>query len=167
MRAICLYLHIHQPNRYRKYSAFEIGNNSDYFNAGFNDAESNERIFKKVAKKSYHPMLDLIEKNIKKFPNFKLSLSITGTWLDQAEKWDPSLIEQIKKNECSKLSLSGTPLNNSLSLIEDQNAINLKNLQNIGKNLRPKLIYTREKYRHYSILSQEYSETQNSPTITT
>ena len=26
MRAICLYLHIHQPLRYREYSIFDVGN---------------------------------------------------------------------------------------------------------------------------------------------
>ncbi len=97
MRAICLYLHIHQPIRYREYSIFDVSNNSDYFNDDWNSKQSNERIFKKVATKSYHPMLDLIEKNIKKYSEFKLSLSITGTWLEQAEKWDYALIEQIKR----------------------------------------------------------------------
>ncbi len=97
MRAICLYLHIHQPVRYREYSIFEVSNNSNYFNDNYNSRQSNERIFKKVAEKSYRPMLNLLENNIKKYPDFKVSLSITGTWLDQAEKWTPELIEQIKR----------------------------------------------------------------------
>ncbi len=97
MRAICLYLHIHQPVRYREYSIFDVGNNSNYFNDNYNGRQSNERIFKKVAQKSYHPMLDLLEKNMQKYPDFKISLSITGTWLEQAEKWDPELIRQIKR----------------------------------------------------------------------
>lgn len=97
MRAICLYLHIHQPLRYREYSVFDISNNDDYFDSDYNSRECNERIFKKVAKKSYHPMLDTLERNLKKHPNFNFSLSITGTWLEQAEKWDPDLIAQIKR----------------------------------------------------------------------
>jgi alpha-amylase len=92
-----LYLHIHQPIRYREYSIFDVSNNSDYFNGDWNSKQSNERIFKKVATKSYHPMFDLIEKNIKKNPGFKISFSITGTWLEQAEKWDYALIEQIAR----------------------------------------------------------------------
>lgn len=97
MRAICLYLHIHQPLRYREYSIFDVSNNSNYYNSDWNSRQSNERIFKKVAEKSYHPMLNLLEKNIKSYPGFKVSLSITGTWLEQAEKWDYSLIEQIRR----------------------------------------------------------------------
>lgn len=97
MRAICLYLHVHQPIRYREYSIFDVSNDSNYFNDDYNSRQSNERIFKKVATKSYHPMFNLIEKNIKKYPGFKLSLSITGTWLEQAEKWDKDLIDQIAR----------------------------------------------------------------------
>ena len=96
MRAICLYLHIHQPVRYREYSIFDVGMNSNYFQDNYNGRQSNERIFRKVADKSYRPMLSLLEKNIVKYPDFKVSFSITGTWLEQAEKWAPDLIEQIK-----------------------------------------------------------------------
>lgn len=97
MRAICLYLHIHQPVRYREYSIFDVSNDSNYFHDNYNGRQSNERIFKKVADKSYRPMLDLLEKNMQKYPGFKVSLSITGTWLDQAEKWAPELIAQIRR----------------------------------------------------------------------
>ena len=97
MRAICLYLHIHQPVRYREYSIFDVSNDSNYFKDFYDSRQSNQRIFDKVTKKSYQPMLDLLEQNMKKYPGFKISLSITGTWLDQAEKWHPELIEQIKR----------------------------------------------------------------------
>ena len=97
MRAICLYLHIHQPIRYREYSIFDVGNDSNYYNDNFDSRQSNERIFKKVAEKSYRPMFNLLEANLIKHPEFKLSLSITGTWLEQAEVYDPELITQIKR----------------------------------------------------------------------
>lgn len=98
MPAINLYLHIHQPFRYRKYTAFDIGNNSNYWDdKQYISKQNNERIFKKVAAKSYHPTLDLLEKNLKRFPGFKFSLSITGVWLEQAEKWDYALIKQLQR----------------------------------------------------------------------
>ena len=97
MRAICLYLHIHQPVRYRQYSIFDVANNSNYFTDRYDGRQSNERIFKKVAEKSYKPMLDLLERNMVKYPGFKVSFSITGTWLDQAEQWGPEFIAQIKR----------------------------------------------------------------------
>ena len=73
MRAICLYLHIHQPVRYREYSIFDVGNNSNYYNDYPEGRQNNERIFRKVAEKSYYPMLSLIEKNITKHSDFKIS----------------------------------------------------------------------------------------------
>ncbi|MBQ3453213.1 glycoside hydrolase family 57 protein [Candidatus Saccharibacteria bacterium] len=97
MRAICLYLHIHQPVRYREYSIFDVSNNSNYYQDHYNGRQSNERIFKKVADKSYRPMLGLLLRNMVHYPEFKISFSITGTWLDQAEKWAPDLIDIIKE----------------------------------------------------------------------
>jgi alpha-amylase len=121
MRSICLYLHIHQPVRYRQYSVFDISNNSNYFVDGYNGRQSNERIFKKVAKKSYHPMLSLLEQKITKHPNFKFSLSITGTWIDQALLWDPDLIEQIKRMVNSgNVEIVGETYYHSLSFFDNR-----------------------------------------------
>ncbi len=97
MRAIALYLHIHQPFRYRQYSIFDVSRDHNYFLDDYYSKQNNERIFRKVAEKSYHPMLDLLERNIKKYPDFKVSFSITGVWLEQAELWDPALIAQLKR----------------------------------------------------------------------
>lgn len=96
MRAICLYLHIHQPIRYREYSIFDVGNNSNYFFSDYNSKQCNERIFKKVANKSYYPMLKLLQAKMSEHPDFKVSFSITGTWLEQAEMWEPELIKMIR-----------------------------------------------------------------------
>ncbi|MBQ9180549.1 alpha-amylase, partial [Candidatus Saccharibacteria bacterium] len=87
MRAICLYLHMHQPMRYREYSAFDIGQDHNYYTDTWGSRECNERIFKKVAAKSYAPMLGLLHQKMREHPDFKVSLSITGTWLEQAERW--------------------------------------------------------------------------------
>ncbi|MBQ3292802.1 glycoside hydrolase family 57 protein [Candidatus Saccharibacteria bacterium] len=97
MRAICLYLHIHQPVRYRQYPIFDVGNNSNYWDADFSSPQSNQRIFEKVTLKSYRPMLKLLEKKMMAHKDFKVSFSITGTWMEQAEKWAPDLIEQIRR----------------------------------------------------------------------
>ena len=97
MRAVCLYLHIHQPIRYREYSIFDVGNNSNYYYDNYSGRQSNERIFRKVADKSYYPMLNLLFRNMEKHPDFKVSFSITGTWLEQAEKWAPDLINIIRE----------------------------------------------------------------------
>lgn len=122
MRAICLYLHIHQPWRYRRYSIFDVAHNSNYwYEKDYYDKQNNERIFRKVAKKSYHPMLDLLERNIKRYPEFKVSLSITGTWLEQAQEWDPALIEQIARMvSTGQVEIVGETYYHSLAFFYDK-----------------------------------------------
>ncbi len=98
MRGICLYLHIHQPFRYRAYSIFDVANNENYFDdPNYHSKQNNERIFRKVAEKSYYPTFDLLESNLRKHEGFKFSLSITGVWLEQAERWAPDLIKRLQK----------------------------------------------------------------------
>lgn len=96
-KAIVLYLHVHQPYRIRHYTVFDSGVNHDYFQANYDDEASNERIIKKVAEKSYIPtnkrLLKLLEEN----PGFKLSLSITGTVIEQLERWAPEALESFKQ----------------------------------------------------------------------
>lgn len=96
-KAIVLYLHVHQPYRIRHYTIFDAGINHDYFDAHYDDRTSNEKILHKVAEKSYIPtnqhLLELLEKH----PEFKLSLSITGTILEQLEKWSPKALTSFKK----------------------------------------------------------------------
>ena len=98
MRGICLYPHIHQPFRYRAYSIFDVANNENYFDdPNYHSKQNNERIFRKVAEKSYYPTFDLLESNLEKHEGFKFSLSITGVWLEQAERWAPDLIKRLQK----------------------------------------------------------------------
>ena len=122
MRAICLYLHIHQPWRYRRYSIFDVAHNHNYwYEKDYYDKQNNERIFRKVAEKSYHPMLDLLEKNLKRYPEFKVSLSITGTWLEQALEWDPALISQISRMlTTGQVEIVGETYYHSLSFFYDK-----------------------------------------------
>ena len=98
MRAICLYLHMHQPWRYERYSIFDVSHDHNYWDEiDYYDKQNNQRIFEKVAKKSYRPMLSLLERSLMEHPEFKVSLSITGTWVEQAELWGPDLISQIRR----------------------------------------------------------------------
>jgi alpha-amylase len=96
-KAIVLYLHVHQPYRIKHYTVFDTGADHKYFDAEFDDKTSNERILKKVAEKSYLPtnkyLLELLNNN----PEFKVSLSITGTVIEQLEKWSPEALESFRE----------------------------------------------------------------------
>ncbi len=95
-KAIVLYLHVHQPYRVRHYTVFDVANKSDYFDAGYDERESNERVIRKVADKSYLPTNKILLELLEKHPEFKLSLSITGTVIEQFEKWAPDVLESFK-----------------------------------------------------------------------
>ncbi len=97
-RGIVLYLHVHQPYRVRKYSVFDTSSRHDYYNeSSFDTDRNNEKVFRKVADKSYRPMNVLLEKLLANHPEFKVSLSITGTFIEQAEAWAPDVIESFKR----------------------------------------------------------------------
>ena len=74
-RGITLYLHVHQPWRVREYSVFDTAWRHDYFSGGQNPAQDNQKIFQKVAEKSYLPMNALLEKLLGQHRDFKLSQS--------------------------------------------------------------------------------------------
>lgn len=115
-QSIVLYLHMHQPYRVRKYPVFDIGNESDYFNSSADDALNNELIFKKVAEKSYRPMNALLGRILQRQPDFKFSLSLTGTFVEQAQSWAPDLIDDIKNFvKTGRVELVDETYNHSLS----------------------------------------------------
>jgi len=96
-RGITLYLHVHQPHRVRDYSVFDTAVDHNYFNDSDPlSGTNNERIFHKVADKSYRPMNALLQKLLDAHPEFKVSLSITGTFIEQAEAWAPDVIESFR-----------------------------------------------------------------------
>ena len=97
-RGITLYLHVHQPLRVRQYSIFDTAEAHDYFDeSDVHSDRNNEKILRKVADKSYRPMNALLEKLLHRHPEFKVSLSITGTFIEQAEKWAPDVLESFKR----------------------------------------------------------------------
>lgn len=96
-KSIVLYLHVHQPYRIRHYTALDSGNRHDYFHAPYEAQTSNERILKKVAEKSYLPTNQRLLRMIEHDPGFKLSLSITGTVLEQLECWAPEALRSFQE----------------------------------------------------------------------
>jgi alpha-amylase len=115
-KAIVFYLHVHQPYRLRHYTVFDSGVNHNYFDADYDDKASNERILKKVAEKSYLPanarLLQLLEDN----PKFKLSLSITGTALEQLERWSPEALASFKRLvDTGRVEIAGETYHHTLA----------------------------------------------------
>ena len=91
-KSICLYFQVHQPTRLRLYRFFDIGKDSHYY-----DDFANRTILRRVAQKCYLPMnqlmLDLIVKNKGKF---KIAFSISGSALEQFQRFAPEVIDSFK-----------------------------------------------------------------------
>ena len=95
---ICIYFQVHQPLRLSQFSIF-----SDYTQAadgapnghGYFDDALNSEIMKKVAGKCYLPtnalMLQLLEKN----PEFRISYSLTGVFMEQCRMYAPEVLESF------------------------------------------------------------------------
>ncbi len=94
---VVLYLHMHQPWRVREYLVFDTAQRHDYFGEPKEHHRSNQAIFEKVADKSYRPMGALLEKLLHEHAEFRVSISMSGTFLDQAEAWAPDVIETFRR----------------------------------------------------------------------
>jgi alpha-amylase len=96
MPSICLYFQVHQPMRLNRFTVFNIGANHDRSSQYFN-RKLNQEIFEKVAKKCYLPtnkiLLDLINKYDGKF---RVSFSLTGTFIEYCERYLPSVLDSFK-----------------------------------------------------------------------
>jgi alpha-amylase len=90
MASVVFYFQVHQPYRLRRYTTFDT--DTVYF-----DDKSNQEICSRVSDKCYLPankaMLDLI----KEFDGeFRVSYSLTGTVIEQFQKWRPDVIESFQ-----------------------------------------------------------------------
>lgn len=92
-KTITLYFQVHQPTRLRLYRFFDIGKDSHYY-----DDFANRTILKRVAQRCYLPMNDLLLKLIKKYKGkFKVAFSISGSVLEQFERYSPEVIDSFRE----------------------------------------------------------------------
>jgi len=91
MASVVFYFQVHQPYRLRRYSIFDTG--PSYF-----DDQSNKEILQKVANKCYLPtnklMLELIRQHEGRF---RISYSVTGTVIEQFERWCPEVLDTFRQ----------------------------------------------------------------------
>ncbi len=122
MPAVCMYFQVHQPVRLRRFSLYDEHQPEDLYERYF-DMELNEKVFNKVADKCYLPtnklLLELIGKHKGKF---RISYSLTGTFLEQAKKYRPEVLDSFKElveTGCVDL-LNETYYHSLCSLFEDK-----------------------------------------------
>ena len=92
-KSICLYFQVHQPNRLRLYRFFDIGKDSHYY-----DDFANRTILRRVAQKCYLPMNALLLELIEAHKGaFKVAFSISGSVLEQFDRYAPEVIASFRK----------------------------------------------------------------------
>jgi len=93
MPAVCFYFQVHQPMRLRKFSVFDIGKSSHYF-----DDAKNRFYLERITRKCYTPTNNKLLELINNFGGrFKVSFSISGVMIEQLEKFFPEVLESFQK----------------------------------------------------------------------
>lgn len=90
---VCLYFQVHQPNRLKHYSFFEIG--KDHF---YENDDLNKEILFKVSEKCYLPANDMLYDLIQQGKGkFKVSFSLSGTLMEQFEYFHPRVLASFRR----------------------------------------------------------------------
>jgi alpha-amylase len=97
MASVCFYFQVHQPFRVKDYRVFDIGNDSEYFNDDSDRSINNKKILHKVAGKCYLPANAVLLELLNKHPEFKISFSFSGVFLEQLELFSPETLASFQK----------------------------------------------------------------------
>ncbi len=95
------YFQLHQP--------FRLHPEREKFYWG----QSNKNIFEKVSEKNYLPATKMFTKLVAKNPGFKITLSMSGTFLEQAQLYKPEVIK------CLQELLDAGKKNNQVEFLEE------------------------------------------------
>lgn len=119
MKQVCFIFQVHQPFRLRNFHFFEIGSHHYYY-----DEETNARIMRQVAEKSYFPTNEILQRLIKDHGSkIKISFAISGTALDQMEQYAPEALESFKELAATgNVEFLGQTYSTSLSSLRSKSA---------------------------------------------
>ena len=98
MTDVSLIFKIHQPVRLKKHGMNYLGKN---FQDRYFDSNLNKHLFERVFNKCYWPatnmLLHLAESMKAEKKKFKVAFSMSGIWVEQAERWKPELLDLFKQ----------------------------------------------------------------------
>ena len=110
---IVLYLHVHQPWRLARFRYLDLGSGRPYF-----DLPRNHAIFRGIASRCYRPAFARLQRALDEYSEFRLSLSVTGTWIEQAHEVDPALLEELHQLvRTGRVALVGETYYHSLAFL--------------------------------------------------
>jgi len=111
-KSVCMYFQVHQPHRLRQYRFFDIGKDSHYY-----DEFANKTILRRVSDSCYLPANQVIYDLIKESKGaFKITFSLSGSVIDQFERYAPEVIDSFKKlSETNCVEFLSETYNHSLA----------------------------------------------------
>ena len=116
MVTVCLLFHVHQPFRLRTIGLTEIGQIRDPFGNDLNDS-----IVRRAARECYIPVNTALTRLCREYKgDIRLSLSITGTAIEQLEQYAPESLDSFRAlAETGEIELLGETYYHSLSSLFD------------------------------------------------
>lgn len=156
MPDVCLYFQAHQPNRLIPYDFFRIGEHAFYEDDGMNAA-----VLNKVAEKCYLPANRMFRRLIELHGGrFRMALSISGTLIEQLERYRPDVLESFQELVSSgSVELLAETYYHSLAFVhsnkefERQVEMHLEKLEEVFR-VRPRVFRNTELIYNNAIAAQ-------------
>lgn len=93
MATVCFYFQVHQPYRIRRYSFFDKGVSTEYF-----DEKLNRDVMRRVAERCYLPANQALLRAIERSDGrARFAFSISGTAITQMREYAPEALESFRK----------------------------------------------------------------------
>ncbi|RAW00927.1 glycoside hydrolase family 57 protein [Pseudochryseolinea flava] len=144
-RSLVLYFQVHQPRRLSPLNFFDIGSSGNYFND-----DMNAEIVKRIAHDCYIPTNEMLLKVLKKYPQLKITFSISGITIDQFEAYAPEALLSFKQ-----LVDTG-----SVEILSETYYHSLSSLM-IGDEFESQIIKHAEKiYEHFQVRPHVFRNTE-------
>ena len=110
---IVFYLHLHQPWRLARFRYLDLGSGRSYF-----DLDRNLALFRGIAERCYRPAMDRLQRALDTHDEFRLSLSVTGTFVEQAQLAAPDVLERLRSLvRTGRVALLGETYYHSLAFL--------------------------------------------------
>ena len=111
-----LYFQVHQPRRLGKFQFFDVGSGTPYFDDGLN-----QQILCRIADACYLPANRMLLDLIGKYPELRVTFSISGVALEQFQLYAPSVIKSFRElAETGAVEFLGETYYHSLSYFIDR-----------------------------------------------
>lgn len=89
---LILYFQVHQPRRLRTVTFLDLPNEPDYFNDSLN-----ESIVRRIASNCYIPTNNLLLEMIEKFPEIRVTFSLSGVVIEQLQAYAPEALKSFQR----------------------------------------------------------------------